>query len=413
MKSFASWKSLLFYIGVALYTQLPLATPQMTYLPVDPVWDNFIEQNARILDLIQFDIRSIKEHVTKKCGLYVPEDNSVPKDDTAITYSPGRLLSLLGYAVDRLTGWATQLQSEAALRGLPSDSPILMQTLGDTGFTSIDQVLETRDRLKDYCEMFMSVARRLLVFRTWIRKFASVKPQMHRLMLQIYGGGSRTIPRGGFPGVGAAPGTKVVEINRAAREEFSHKLRTTSNMMNAAILKLREAQEWGTQLNLTRNVNNLLFRITPKNSSKREPEETASDIFSLIRVTFLCWKGPITGLWDEFNQLTDAPEFDVSTPWDLMTFKPPEGWEWEEGTENFPGLLRTQYQPGQRWYEVPTEASEGENPPPGPPPHFLTGYINYNVPLDVPNVAANIFSLNNSEALDGYESVVDVESGGL
>ncbi|EPS35489.1 hypothetical protein H072_11086 [Dactylellina haptotyla CBS 200.50] len=329
----------IFHILLAVYLKCPLGIAAKTYVPVEPIWNMYLNDNVEPLNEIQVEIRALSNHVARRCELNIPgtiplklADNREDKRKTV-----GAYLEVIGTAIYRLTSYADSLKARADERGEPYDTPTLLRVLKPSGFNKIDQIYLMRDILKtQYYDFFMEAAERLLEFRTWTRTLASQKASMNKLLLQIYNGRAIRVSSKGIPGINAAEGTKVVEIDSAARQDFTNKFNAARDLAMAMRARAKEGVQWADLLDLPERTSTLVFGLQPDGTTTQKFQ----DISKALEDKFSCWYFPIRQMVQALELIPDPPNTNpnhFNLPYEI---RPPEGWEWEEGTEDFLGMLK-------------------------------------------------------------------------
>ncbi|KAF3163050.1 hypothetical protein TWF225_008591 [Orbilia oligospora] len=187
----------------------------------------------------------------------------------------------------------------------------------------------------------------------------------------------------------------AVELKTESKDEFVERfIEAVQFLQEAVIISSDEAVAWSGSLKFPEGVDELLVPEGPWQN------RNLISVMYKIAGLFKCWLTPIYITMQNLQQLTPPPEFQVglefeSRPDGNTVMGEPKGWEWDQGTDMFPGLLMQKKKSGPstgtdisepRIWEEETDPSD-----------IRVGYINYNLNAPI-NVAQsppnNVLAVN-------------------
>ncbi|KAK6356883.1 hypothetical protein TWF718_001223 [Orbilia javanica] len=346
-------------------------------LPLNPYWRVFLADNRQYLEAISSNLGYIAENQESRCPIHLGDDPRLPQTGPK-SGSLGDILGTLYRAIKSLH----QLVNVASekLQQEP-ENPNTLNSLRSLGFDSVDAITNIANKLDTYLRIYVISGKNLARFLLWLGKPTRIGTE-NDLLKYIYNAKLTTIRPGTIPGINM--NTPGIEINPDAKDAFIARLAKAAQMIDDAAYKVTdEAADWAASLRLPTRTHHMLI---PENAWVR-------NIATLLEEAggyFYCWKTPVDNLLRNTLKLKPPPEFQLglelqSRPEGNPMTGEPEGWEWEEGTNEFPGLLNQ----GGRARSVAStmsETSRVSEPEEGAnPSDYLVGYVFHNPDIDAHN----------------------------
>ncbi|KAK6516949.1 hypothetical protein TWF506_006829 [Arthrobotrys conoides] len=293
-----------------------------------------------------------------------------------------------------------------AMRAENPGNPSILDEIKGLGFSSLDDIVHVIYRLRDYATAFARTGNRLRHFLEWLERYAILKGP-NELLKHIYKASALTAQPGTIPGINVK--TLAVELNTEAKDgvvetfqEVVQFLRETSN------IESDEAIAWSGSLSLPKETGAMLVPEGPWD------DRDLISVMEKIGGFWKCWLSPVENILRNLRKLTQPPQVQTGLQLEgrpegnIMTGEL-KGWEWEEGTDTFPGLLRQdgQSKPSTRTdiSELPVWEEETDMS------DVRVGYLNYDpsAPIAAPQGFPNhIFPINEMiEEIRSLESLED------
>ncbi|KAK6333666.1 hypothetical protein TWF730_003850 [Orbilia blumenaviensis] len=396
---------------IAILTSTRLVYSQTILIPLKPYWRIFLADNEAYLDGIVKNLKLITKNEKGRCPIQLPKGPGLPAGPSEL--SIGFLLGAVNRAGNDLQRLSVQAQER--LKEKPDD-PAGISLIRDNGFNSVDDVLSAAQRMRGYVGIFLKHTLVLQNFLDWVKKPIEAD-ENNELLKYIYNATMLSVLPGVIPGTTTK--TAVVELDMNEKDDFIARfLEIRDNLEAAAYRQADDAIAWGGSLGLPMHTSARLFPEGPW------AQRDTMSVMYRIDVFFRCWLKPIQKIIWNLKKLTPPPEVQFGLELQSRPEGNPmtgelEGWDWEHGTDNFPGLLKGGPKSGPSTQSdistTPVEAADGDAAPGDftvhyvDPDHPLPGLPGNNVlPL---NGGAQVSSPDTSSMLSESAGQVEEEVG--
>ncbi|KAK6534127.1 hypothetical protein TWF281_005465 [Arthrobotrys megalospora] len=310
-----------------------LVNSERIILPLKGYWRIFLEDNKPYLESISSQLVYLAENEETRCPLHLPGDVRQPAegpDESSLAY----MLSVLDQASATLRQFGNDAILTLAINPTRYSDPVL-ESIQGWGFDSMVDLLTVSERLRVYSQLFREGGRGIQQFLKWARKPMRKNGEIALLKL-IYSAKLISAIPGMIPGINE--NTPAVELRTEAKDAFVAKVEEAAQVLLTGGHNVPdEAIAWIGSLALPPATNAALVPDGPWITNN------LGSVVLEIGNFFQCWLKPVESMVWALHKLTQPPEVQPdleieSRPEGNILTGEPEGWEWEHGTDAFPGL---------------------------------------------------------------------------
>ncbi|KAF3226891.1 hypothetical protein TWF106_011298 [Orbilia oligospora] len=356
--------------------------------PLNPYWRLFLSDNSAYLKVIDSNLRQLVKNKETRCPIHLLGDFYRPQE------GPANNSLAFGISVLYQASVIIQRSGDIPIEkiNLSSEHPDIKAIFEKTGFDSRNSLVHAVNRLRGYAGSFVKAGNSLRKFLEWAGRYAT-SGGPNELLKHIY----RARVLTGYPGMipGIDKSILAVELKTDAKDEFVERfIEAVQLLQEAVVISSDEAVAWSGSIKFPEGVDELLV---PEGLWQNR---NLMSVMYKIADLFKCWLTPIYSTMQNLQQLTSPPEFQVglefeSRPEGNTVMGEPKGWEWDQGTDMFQGLLIQKKKSGPSTGTDISEPRIWEDET--DPSDLRFGYINHNLNAPVPvaqNPPNNVLAVN-------------------
>ncbi|KAK6509666.1 hypothetical protein TWF481_004397 [Arthrobotrys musiformis] len=320
---------------LAIHIKFGWVYSEKVIIPLRPSWRLFRAENKAYVDAISANFAYLAENQETRCPNHFPRDPRRPPEGPARS-SLQVLMSALSAAHTLLRRLHADMVESA--RANPNEIPNILRSLRVTGFNSLQDLNAAVERLKGFVIQFVQTG---LKINTFLEKTINVPMRLqgeNEILKWLYAAQLIKAPEGTIPNVWRV--IHAIELDIGKKDEFIASVEDMGTLLRtAANVWADQATAWSGSLALPAETNTILIDEGPWG------RRSLVSVMTTVGAYFRCWLTPVESIARDLRKLKLPAEFQdnlqlQSRPETNVMTGEVAGWDWEQGTDAFPGLLR-------------------------------------------------------------------------